>query len=59
MTTAVKVVTFVKIVNRKNRKFTILNKFLAVDSPHSSPTKDHCKWLRESETKTFRKGHKN
>jgi len=56
MTTAVKVVTFVKIVNRK---FAISDKFLAVDSPHSSPTKDHRKWLRESEAKTFRKGQKN
>jgi len=43
MTTAVKVVTIVKIVNRKNRKFTISKKLLEIDSPHCSPAKPHCK----------------
>ena len=48
--------TFVKIVNRKNRKFTISKKFLTVDSPAFPPSKPYCKSLGESKPKTFGKG---
>ena len=56
MTREVKGVTIVKIVNRKNRKFTISKKFLIVDSPAFPPAKPHCKSLGESKSKTFGKG---
>jgi hypothetical protein len=49
-------VTFVKIVNRKNRKFAISKQFLTVDSPTFPATKPHSKSLGESKSKTFGKG---
>jgi|AntAceMinimDraft_1070359.scaffolds.fasta_scaffold20818_2 hypothetical protein len=59
MTRKVNVVTIVKVVNRKNRKFTIYKKFfrlLTPPPPSFPPAKPNSKSLGKSKPNTFGKG---